>query len=109
MYAMALAIIQLRSLAHPCKHIGIARMDYAADPNQRVFFLLCSQIHRRFRPVYWSPSSRTALAEAELECVLDPACPVSTLSRLWLDPELLCLNVASIVGLSCVNQGSALA
>ena len=25
------------------------------------------QIHRRFRPVYWSPSSRTALAEAEVE------------------------------------------
>ncbi|MCJ1463725.1 isoleucine-tRNA ligase [Pseudocyphellaria aurata] len=24
-------------------------------------------IHRRFKPVYWSPSSRTALAEAELE------------------------------------------
>lgn len=24
-------------------------------------------IHRRFRPVYWSPSTRTALAEAELE------------------------------------------
>ena len=28
-------------------------------------------IHRRYRPVYWSPSSRTALAEAELEYKVD--------------------------------------
>ncbi|KAL9614550.1 MAG: hypothetical protein Q9167_001000 [Letrouitia subvulpina] len=28
-------------------------------------------IYRRFKPVYWSPSSRTALAEAELEYKID--------------------------------------
>lgn len=31
-------------------------------------------VSRGVRPVYWSPSSRTALAEAELECApLPPA------------------------------------
>ena len=31
-------------------------------------------IFRGFKPVYWSPSSKTALAEAELECVNNPIC-----------------------------------
>lgn len=31
------------------------------------YFNLLGYIYRGFRPVYWSPSSRTALAEAELE------------------------------------------
>ena len=28
---------------------------------------MSGMIYRRLRPVYWSPSTRTALAEAELE------------------------------------------
>ena len=45
-------------------------MDQEYELNQlEVFKKMVSKglIHRRFKPVYWSPSSQTALAEAELE------------------------------------------
>lgn len=45
-------------------------MDNRFELNQlEVFVKMVKRglIHRRFKPVYWSPSSRTALAEAELE------------------------------------------
>ena len=45
-------------------------MDPTYEADQvRVFFRMYQKgcIYRGFRPVYWSPSSRTALAEAELE------------------------------------------
>lgn len=45
-------------------------MDKSFELDQlEVFMKLVKKglIHRRFKPVYWSPSSRTALAEAELE------------------------------------------
>ncbi|KAK3355646.1 tRNA synthetases class I-domain-containing protein [Neurospora tetraspora] len=45
-------------------------MDMAFEINQlRLFQKLVSRglIYRKFKPVYWSPSSGTALAEAELE------------------------------------------
>ncbi|KAI1334124.1 isoleucyl-tRNA synthetase [Xylariaceae sp. FL0016] len=45
-------------------------MDAAYEMRQlRLFQKMVNKdlIHRRFKPVYWSPSSRTALAEAELE------------------------------------------
>lgn len=45
-------------------------MDKSFELNQLEVFLKMVKrglIYRRFKPVYWSPSSRTALAEAELE------------------------------------------
>lgn len=45
-------------------------MDKCFELDQLEVFLKMVKrglIHRRFKPVYWSPSSRTALAEAELE------------------------------------------
>ncbi|QSS62898.1 isoleucyl-tRNA synthetase [Histoplasma capsulatum] len=45
-------------------------MDKSFEKRQLDVFLKMVEkglIHRRFKPVYWSPSSRTALAEAELE------------------------------------------
>lgn len=45
-------------------------MDPEFEIRQLELFLTMVQrglIYRRFKPVYWSPSSRTALAEAELE------------------------------------------
>ncbi|KAL9618227.1 MAG: hypothetical protein Q9160_007061 [Pyrenula sp. 1 TL-2023] len=42
-------------------------------------------IHRRNRPVYWSPSSKTALAEAELE-YRDDHISLSTMVKLRLSP-----------------------
>eukprot|EP01103_Thecamoeba_quadrilineata_P011823 TRINITY_DN2918_c0_g1_i1.p1 TRINITY_DN2918_c0_g1~~TRINITY_DN2918_c0_g1_i1.p1 ORF type:complete len:795 (-),score=126.92 TRINITY_DN2918_c0_g1_i1:506-2890(-) len=47
-------------------------MSYEYESNQLgVFFQMYQKglIHRAEKPVYWSPSSRTALAEAELEYV----------------------------------------
>ncbi|KAI9846933.1 MAG: isoleucine-tRNA ligase [Thelocarpon superellum] len=45
-------------------------MDHSFEMRQLALFREMvdkDMIHRRFRPVYWSPSSATALAEAELE------------------------------------------
>ncbi|KKZ63041.1 isoleucyl-tRNA synthetase [[Emmonsia] crescens] len=45
-------------------------MDKSFEKKQLEVFLKMVEkglIYRRFKPVYWSPSSRTALAEAELE------------------------------------------
>ncbi|KAK1835528.1 tRNA synthetases class I-domain-containing protein [Podospora conica] len=45
-------------------------MDAAFEIRQLLLFRLMAAsglVYRKFRPVYWSPSSRTALAEAELE------------------------------------------
>ncbi|PWN48395.1 isoleucyl-tRNA synthetase [Violaceomyces palustris] len=47
-------------------------------------------IYRRFKPVYWSPSNRTALAEAELEYRDDhPSQTVYVKFRLQAGPSLL--------------------
>lgn len=69
-------------------------MDPAYEADQvRVFYQMYQQgcIYRGFKPVYWSPSSGTALAEAELEYqdhtsravyVLFPVIPSSTATSL---------------------------
>ncbi|ESO90131.1 hypothetical protein LOTGIDRAFT_233929 [Lottia gigantea] len=49
---------------------GYLTTDFSYEANQlEVFFKIYDKglVYREFLPVYWSPSSRTALAEAELE------------------------------------------
>lgn len=59
-------------------------------------------INRRNKPVYWSPSSRTALAEAELE-YRDDHISLSTLVKLPLDERSpLRVNGKTLHGLSLV-------
>lgn len=66
------------SLARPCRRYGIwgdwdtpyVTLDPAYEAAQLGVFgqmVLNGHIYRGRKPVHWSPSSRTALAEAELE------------------------------------------
>ena len=54
-------------------------------------------IYRRFKPVYWSPSSRTALAEGELEYNADH---VSTSAFIKVAIQTLPLPLASKLGIT---------
>ncbi|XP_058794765.1 isoleucine--tRNA ligase, mitochondrial [Phymastichus coffea] len=59
-------------------------------------------VYRDFKPVYWSPSSRTALAEAELEYKSDhqSKCATIRLVLVELPPKLAAYEGKSVFGLA---------
>ncbi|KAK0543495.1 isoleucine-tRNA ligase [Tilletia horrida] len=60
-------------------------------------------IYRQYRPVYWSPSSKTALAEAELE-YNEAHRSRSAYVRFKLDERSAALRQV-LEGLNCIDQG----